>query len=206
MSKYIDLTHLLINRMPVYPDDAETNLYMVRNFGSNGYNSYRLETNMHAGTHIDIPMHLTENKKYISGYPLDKFTGEGVLLDVRNEACINLKDEYMDMIRSNMILLLLTGHASKYGTDGYFNNYPVVGSDFAEYLVAKKINIIGMDTPSPDKYPFDIHKILLENNIFIIENLTNLDKLLNVKRFEIIAFPLKVEAEASILRVVARII
>ncbi|MFW6281647.1 MAG: hypothetical protein ACOC1O_02480 [bacterium] len=62
-----------------------------------------------------------------------------------------------------------------------------------------------MDLPSPDKYPFEIHKILFDNNILLIENLTNLSCLLSVSDFEIIAFPLKIKAEASIARVVARI-
>jgi kynurenine formamidase len=73
-------------------------------------------------------------------------------------------------------------------------------------LVEKKIKMIGMDTPSPDRYPFKIHKLLFENNIYILENLTNLDQLLNIDRFEVIAFPLKINADSSITRAVARII
>jgi len=46
-----------------------------------------------------------------------------------------------------------------------------------DFFVEKKIKLLGMDLPSPDKYPFRIHKKLLENNILIIENLTNLSEL-----------------------------
>jgi len=62
-----------------------------------------------------------------------------------------------------------------------------------------------MDLPSPDKYPFEIYKKLLNNDILIIENMTNISKLLTVNKFDIIAFPLKIKAEASMTRVVAKI-
>lgn len=38
----------------------------------------------------------------------------------------------------------------------------------------------------------------------MIENLTNLDKLLGSKNFEVIAFLLKIKADGSMARVVAR--
>ena len=65
--------------------------------------------------------------------------------------------------------------------------------------------MLGIDTPSPDNFPFDIHKMLLNNNILIIENMTNLDKLLFIEEFELIALPLKIKADSSLLRAVARI-
>jgi kynurenine formamidase len=66
--------------------------------------------------------------------------------------------------------------------------------------------MVGMDMPSPDKYPFEIHKLLFDNGIYIIENLMNLDKLLGIKKFEVIALPLKIKADSSIARVVAKVI
>lgn len=76
----------------------------------------------------------------------------------------------------------------------------------ARFLLSRKVKMLGMDLPSPDEYPFPVHKLLLENNVYILENLTNLDKLLNLSAFEVIAFPLKMRADSSIARVVARVI
>ena len=50
------------------------------------------------------------------------------------------------------------------------------------------------------------HKLLFDNGIYIIENLMNLDKLLGIKKFEVIALPLKIKADSSIARVVAKVI
>ena len=65
--------------------------------------------------------------------------------------------------------------------------------------------MVGFDFPSPDYHPFNIHQILLGNQILILENLTNLSELLPYREFELLAFPLKINADSSPVRVVARI-
>ncbi len=65
--------------------------------------------------------------------------------------------------------------------------------------------MIGLDWASPDHEPYPMHQILLRNNILILENLTNLNLLLSEPVFEIFAFPLKINADSSLVRVVARI-
>ena len=57
--------------------------------------------------------------------------------------------------------------------------------------------------PSPDRYPFTIHKKLLNNRIFILENLCNLERLAWGDDFKVIAFPLKIKGEGSMVRAVA---
>ena len=64
--------------------------------------------------------------------------------------------------------------------------------------------MVCMDSPSPDRHPFEIHKLLLENSILIAENLTNIEKLLHVRKFEVIALPLNILADSSPARIVAR--
>ncbi|MFA6535332.1 MAG: hypothetical protein WCS92_03690 [Candidatus Babeliales bacterium] len=63
--------------------------------------------------------------------------------------------------------------------------------------------MIGIDFFSPDKYPFETHKIFFENNILIIENLTNLESLEEIKNFTVIALPLKTETDSALARVIA---
>jgi kynurenine formamidase len=205
LDKLIDLTRTIKDLMPVYPGDDETRLFQTRQLEEDKYNNHKLETGMHAGTHIDGPMHLIKINKYISQLPLENFIGNGCILDGRETNIITYKKEYEDKIKLNDIVLICTGQASKYSTSAYYTDYPVIDNSLAELLVKKKIKILGVDSPSPDNYPFNIHKLLLGNGIMIIENLMNLEKLLNWDRFEIIALPLKIEADSSILRVVARI-
>mgnify|MGYP001479950097 CR=1 FL=1 len=206
MEKLIDLSQVIKDEMPVYPGDLKTSLFQTQYLSVHKYNSYRLDINSHAGTHIDSPMHLTERRRFIGELPLESFIGVGSILDVRKQPVIKMKTEYVGLIKEGSIVLLYTGYDQVYGKPEYYHGHPVVDPEFARFLLSKKVKMLGMDLPSPDEYPFPVHKLLLENNVYILENLANLDKLLNLPAFEVIAFPLKIRADSSIARVVARVI
>jgi kynurenine formamidase len=76
----------------------------------------------------------------------------------------------------------------------------------ANYLSNKEINAVAIDGPSIDAgidSDFSVHKVLLKNNIIIIENLCNLDKI-NKKNFKLLAIPLKLQkASGSPIRALA---
>ncbi|MBN2628628.1 MAG: cyclase family protein [Spirochaetales bacterium] len=86
-----------------------------------------------------------------------------------------------------------------------FSGHPLVTEELADFFIDRKIGLLGMDLSSPDAYPFPVHKKLFARDIPILENLTNLESLLGRDDFEILAFPLKIEAEGSPVRAVARI-
>ena len=73
-------------------------------------------------------------------------------------------------------------------------------------MIELGVKIVGMDTPSPDRPPFAIHKLLFKNDILIIENLTNLEELLAHPQFDVIALPAKFDIEAAPVRVVAQVL
>ena len=201
--KYIDLSYDIKNEMPVYPGDMELNLSKEKDYDKDEFNLYTVSTSMHVGTHIDAPLHMCKNKKFISEYSIDKFIGNAVLLDVRGEKVIEIKDEYYRDIKENDLLLLFTGWDSFYGKEEYYNNHPIVSEELAELLIKKKIKMLGMDMPSPDNHEYNIHKKLFENEIFILENLTNLNKLLYNEEIQVFAQPLKIQGEASLVRAIA---
>lgn len=205
MAQYIDLSYEIYHQIPVYPGDDELNLYRHRFLERDYYNDTKLETGMHVGTHIDAPSHLSNKNIFICDYPARKFIGNGCLLDVRNEKVITLKDEYLGKVQEGDIVLLYTGYDEFFGTEKYFNSHPIIDGELAQFFVERNIKLIGIDMPSPDQYPFKVHHKLLENDILIIENLRNLKSLAEVKRFEVMAFPLNIRAEASLTRVVAKV-
>src|SRR5690554_2472140 len=117
MSEFIDLSQKIIDNMVVHPYDDKVKLYQDKYLQKDKYNNFRLEIGMHAGTHIDTPMHLTNRKTFISEIPLEKFAGKGFLLVVRDERIIGFKQEYIDVINENDIVILYTGYSDKYGTE-----------------------------------------------------------------------------------------
>ena len=67
-------------------------------------------------------------------------------------------------------------------------------------------NLVGIDSPSIDlgsESSFSVHKILAQNDILIVENLANLEKISKLE-FEYIILPLKLkDATGSPVRAVA---
>jgi kynurenine formamidase len=198
---YIDLTHTFTASMPVWPGDAPVELKHVDFIDECGVNAFSLCSGMHVGTHIDAPLHMLEDGKMIHEYLPEKFIGKAHLIDARQG--LNVAD--LEQVQEGDNVLVYTGHSKKFGTQEYYDDYPEITEKFARALVEKKTSIIGLDTCSPDRAPFPIHKILLGADILIIENMTNLDKLIGFDNIKLTALPLKLEAEASLLRVVAEV-
>ncbi|MFB5647514.1 MAG: cyclase family protein [Candidatus Nitrosomaritimum yanchengensis] len=90
--------------------------------------------------------------------------------------------------------------------NNYFLNNPGLSKSAANYLISKKINLVGIDSPSIDRganNQFSTHKILAKNNILIVENLSNLEKIPKLS-FDFIILPLKLKnATGSPVRAIA---
>lgn len=203
--KLIDLTHTIHRNIAVFPGDDPIQLEQIRTLENDGFNNYRLSTGMHVGTHIDGPKHMTSDKRLMSELPLDMFAGKAVLIDVRGEKKIEFRESFRTSILPESIVLFYSGFDLHFGEPNYFTTYPDITEELARFLADQHVKIVGLDWVSPDHDPYPIHDILFKNNILILENLTNLDQLLHEPKFEIFAFPLKIEADSSIVRVVARV-
>ncbi len=205
MINYIDLSRPFSDRMPVYPGDDESRLEQIKNYEKDGHTDFRLTTNMHTGTHIDGPMHLTSVEQFIADIPLDRFIGGGAFMNAEGEMNIGYKREYDSLIFQGAIVVLHTGFGKKYGSEEYFSNHPVISDGLAQFFIAKGIKMICLDLPSPDRPPYPLHKLFFDHGILIAENLVNLDRLAGFQKFEIIALPLKMKSDSSPARIIARI-
>jgi kynurenine formamidase len=204
MQTFIDLSQPITDLMPVYPGDEPPHLLKVNNLLQDGFNNFRLSATMHAGTHIDGPMHLTDSEKFLNEIPIEQYVGKGCLLNAAGKKIIPLTPEYELLIQPQSIVLLYTAMSRIFGQKEYFSDYPMVSSELARLFIEREVKMVCIDSPSPDRHPFEIHKLLLENNILIAENLTNIEQLLSVRNFEVIALPMNIHADSSPARIVAR--
>lgn len=203
--KYIDLTHTFKHGMLVYPGDSSPELVVAAdNYEGGKIIHYQLKTSMHVGTHMDAPLHMLENGKRLSEYSVDHFFGKGHLIDARGKLIDATLLEGKQISKGD-IILIMTGFSNKFGTPEYYESYPEISETFASKMVELGVSIVGMDTPSPDRPPFAIHKVLLGNDVLIIENLTNLESLSGHAQFTVVALPTKFDTEAAPVRVVAQI-
>lgn len=213
--KIIDLSHYLNSETEPFPGNAafrlKSQLSIPQNHqtGIPGYvNSSTMSTNLHNGTHLDAPRHFYNNRKVVDEVPLACCMGKACLIDLsvkKPKEVIAVDDlrPYDEKLNAFRIILIRTGWSRRWGQENFFTEFPYLSRDAAQYLVEKKIQLFGIDTPSVDYPPNEAHFLLLGNDILIVENLTNLDCIGDAS-FEFIALPLKISnAEASPVRAVA---
>lgn len=203
--KYIDLTHTFNTEMPVYPGDPIPELVQIADLHKEGYTDYQIKTGMHVGTHMDAPLHMLDGGKRLSDINVEKFIGRGRLVDAKGASVVSADHLEKSGAQKDEVILVMTGFSEKYRETEYYEKFPEIGEDFADKAIELGVKIVGMDTPSPDRPPFKVHKLLLGKEILIIENLTNLEQLVGIKYFEVFALPAKLHTEAAPVRVIAKI-
>jgi kynurenine formamidase len=167
----IDLT-MSLDEAHAYPGEPEPGMSGLATLDKEGWNSTQLTLTSHSGTHIDAPYHLLPEGKRLGDFPLETFMGEGIVLDIRSG------EPDLSNVKEGDIVLFCAGE------DG------ILDESTALSLIEKKVKMVGVDSPSPDKPPFTVHKLLLKNDILIVENLFNLERLLG-KRCMLYILPLK---------------
>lgn len=183
----------------------------------------------HTGTHIDSPYHYSKRGIKISEANLETFYNKGVLFDFSNrelttplqliEVIDYIEKNNID-IQANNIILFYTGASKNYGVKEYLTSYYGISEEVLQFLLSRGIKVIGTDAFSLDQ-PFDYMNAKYEESgdkrnlwpihmkgsydpFFMIEKLNNLDQLVKIENFKIIALPIKLkDASASWSRVVA---
>jgi kynurenine formamidase len=201
--RFIDLTHTIANRMQVYPGEDPPMLYQSHIIDFDGYSNFQITMGMHIGTHIDGPLHMVQDPTMVSDVPLESLIGKGCIIDISNIENFSDYNLVKEKAEGCSILLFYTGYGAYFNTLKYVTDYPVIDEKVAQTIVDIGIKMIGIDTFSPDEPPYNTHKILLSNKVLIAENLTNLDQLLPVKEFTILALPLKIKADSAPARIIA---
>ena len=203
--KLIDLTHTFTCDMPVYPGDPPAGLEPIATIAKDGFNDCCVRGGLHVGTHMDAPLHMIEGGAPLSDIPLRQFFGRGRLIDARGYKAVTA--DLLDGVElaKGDIVLVMTDWSKHFRLADYYENFPEIDLAFAERLVATGISIMGLDTPSPDKSPYPVHKILLSQNVLIIENLNGLEALADVGSFDVSAAPAKFHGDAAPVRVVAQV-
>ena len=200
--KVIDLTQKICNNMPVFSDEELPELKVVRTVNKDDYMMTCIKIYSHNGTHIDAPAHVIKDGLTLDEISIDRFMGSALVINCTNlmseahkRRIIELKHimKYKDRVDKAQFILFYTGYGNKWGQKDYFCNCPILSEEVADYLVRSGKKGVGVDLMSLDDMNSEtlpIHKKLLENEILIIENLNNLNKV-EGELFDFVALPLK---------------
>ncbi len=195
----IDLTLEIDEHIQVFPDSPKVNILQWSNFDNHKYVSEVLFSSTHVGTHVDAPYHFQKHGITVEKIPLSRLTINENIKVLKIEKEDDEKIEVDDLrnydIMKNDTILINTNWVLNRALDKYFNKNPGLSEAATKYLAEAEINLVGIDGPSIDPatdHDFNSHRIFSANDIPIIENLINLDKLLN-KKFTFVALPLKLK-------------
>lgn len=195
----IDLSLPIDNVMPIWPTLPEVTLETLHWVARDGFRMERVEMQTHTATHVDSPRHFIPEGKTLDDFPVDKFMGEGVVLDLtpKEPAEPITADEleaYADQIEEDDVVMLHTGWDEYHGrsTEWLFE-YPFLSGAGSQFLADAGAKAVGIDTPSVGGWTDDVpahgpsteigaeesHLPLLRNDVIPIEELTNLDAVLD---------------------------
>jgi len=166
------------------------------------YRSTTISFPAHTATHIDL---VSEERSVDP----ERMIGRGKMIDVTHTSGreIQLGDvEHQVDIESGDFVFFRTDWSKHIGTQEYFE-HPELTVDVVQWLISKNINMTGIDALGlgQGRRHGEYDRVLTRNNIFVVENLTNLSAIpQNV--FKVYCFPLKIEQiEAIPARVVVEI-
>ena len=181
--------------LPVWPGHPGISLERVRRIedGANANESV-LGLNVHAGTHVDAPLHFVEDGAGVEELPLRVLTGRAYVVDIPNADVLSAEVLSNAGIPSRTKRVLFKTSNSKYWANQekeFKKDYVGVDASGAEWLVAKKVQLVGVDYLSVAPYGESrpTHTTLLENQVVVIEGLN----LSNIRqgRYALYCLPLK---------------
>jgi arylformamidase len=209
--RVVDLTRSIGPGMSCYPGTPPPGSVSLATIDADGFNEQLLTFSSHTGTHVDLPLHMSDGAPSLDAFGAERFIGRGVALDV---ACASggiiplaLIQPSRPLIEGADFVLLHSGWGRYWGTQRYLSGYPVLSSEAAAWLAGFQLKGIGVDMVSVDpsdseEYP--LHNLFLANGTLIVENLVYPDRRLLGTGFQFFCLPLKIEgAEASPVRAVA---
>jgi len=213
MHRIIDLTHLIEEGMPVWPGDPQPEIEQPMTLGKDICTVQSIRFNCHLGTHLDAPSHFVDGGITVHEIPLETLMGKAVILDFTEKGKKDLitgEDlrRHRQRLGPGKRVLLKTGWDKNFRPVSFYEGFPCLTLEAAQYLAARKIRLLGLDTPSPS--PIEdpgqaIHKTLLGAGIVIVEAIKGLTSIAQ-DECELIVLPPKFKGfSGAPCRVVAKI-
>ncbi|MDO4833893.1 MAG: cyclase family protein [Bacillota bacterium] len=194
----IDLTHEIKTGIMRYPGDPDISLTEALIHEKDYCHVDYLQCGSHTGTHIDAPYHFLPDGKRITDFPISKFVGEGIVIDLRYKEAgeVILPEDiepYKHCIREGDFVLIQTGWYYRFGTDEYLD-HPYFSKETAVFLAKMGISIIAVDFMNVDSTKLEqwqAHPVFLSNDVLIVENINHSLKLKPDIRYRFGFLPLK---------------
>ena len=195
----IDLTHTMSAEFPTFFGVPGIELQKQFDFKKDGFNLNWWRIIEHAGTHLDAPIHFSENGATADRIGAGELVAPLAVIDVRRRAEQNpdyllSRQDILDWERrfrrlpDNCCVAMLSGWAQHVGDAARFTgkdaagafHFPGFSPEAADMLLKeRRVRGIAVDTLSLDHGPskdFKVHTTWLPAGRWGLENVANLDK------------------------------
>lgn len=187
---FVDLSRELTPGEATFPEDPPFLVLPWHNLAVHGFATRVLFLPEHSGTHVDVPAHFLAGARGVAGIPLERFCGRAKVLDTPALPRPLTEEKLRAWGVAGGDIVLFTGN-------------PHLQEVEARALITCRIKGVGVEAESIDDPPFPLHRLFLEAEVLIYENLMNVGELLGKEVF-FFGFPLKIPSgTASPVRAVA---
>lgn len=183
--RFIDLTHTITEDIPMFPGVDQPTIRQYASVDVDGFREAMITVDSHTGTHMDPPAHAVTGGTTLDQLPASQFVGRAIVVDCRDIpeggliTCERL-ERYGSLTDEADFLLFDLGWASRWGSEAYFGDLPLMDDALIDRIVAGHWKGIGFDLPSIDRVDdanMTKHRRLFSGRDLVnVENLCHLDE------------------------------
>lgn len=150
-----DLSATWGHGMPEWPSATGIRVNSKLFHAKDGVSVAEFDGIMHRGTHMDAPIHVTEDWPSLASYELWRFFGTGVVVPIPKGKWGVITPDDLEQARPriepNDIVMINTGSHHLLGdNDDYYAYSPGLYDDAARWLVERRVKLVGVDVQALD--------------------------------------------------------
>ncbi len=196
MTIFFDLSHPIEPGMSVFPGDSQPSFQPAAGVPA-PWHVTDLHLGTHTGTHIDSASHYIAHGKTVDQYPLTRLILPGMVVPVPGLAddqpiAAELVSAHLSDFPEGGAILIQTEWDRFWKTERYLR-HPYLSAE-AAILIQARASLVGIDALNVDstvRSTEHAHRLLLEKDILIVENLADLHRLQAGQLYQFSFLPLK---------------
>jgi arylformamidase len=192
---WVDVSISIHSRMVRWPGDPEIVIERLFDVGrGDPHTLSRVSMGAHTGTHVDAPAHFLEKGPGIDQMPLDVMVSTARILAIRHSEEITADELEGHGIRPGETILFKTANSTRcWKHNSFVADFVSLSAGAARLLVSSRARLVGIDYLSVGgfkKHGAEVHRILLEAGIWIVEGLDLSE--VEPGTYEFLCLPLKI--------------
>jgi arylformamidase len=170
-----DVTLTVRPDMPTYPGEPHPELSPVKRIGAGARsNVSRLALSLHAGTHVDPPLHFIEGGAAADALPLSALCGPARVIAIEDPVSVSVRELERTGLAGITRVLFKTRNGALWDDPAFRKDFVHLAPDAARWLVERGVVLVGVDYLSVERFGAPepaAHLTLLRAGVVIVEGL-----------------------------------